>query len=56
LEEEIAQLEEKMTQSDFYDSPDSEKEMKRYATLKEQLVEEMEKWEAATLELEEYEN
>ncbi len=55
-EEEIAHLEKKMAQAEFYESPDAEKEMGRYASLKEQLEQEMENWEAASLELEEYEH
>lgn len=56
LEEELAQLETKMADPDFYESPKAEQETIRYSELKKELESEMENWEEATLELEQYEN
>ncbi|MEL7119557.1 MAG: ABC-F family ATP-binding cassette domain-containing protein [Bacteroidota bacterium] len=53
LEEKIAKVEAEMADARFYESPDSEKKMKQYSNMKKELDEVMERWEEATIELEE---
>ena len=53
LEEKIAKVEAEMADASFYESPDSEKKMKEYSEMKKELDEVMERWEEATIELEE---
>ncbi len=55
MEAEIAAVEARMAESDFYESADCEETLKRYATLKRQLEEAMEAWEEAQMKLEAFE-
>jgi len=55
LEEQIAKFEEKMADSNFYGSAESDTVMAAYKQAKKDLDSAMEEWEALTLELEDYE-
>ncbi len=52
LEAEIAALEARMAEADFYEQPDHEDRLRHYGALKRQLEEAMEVWEEAQLKLE----
>ncbi len=51
LEADIAKIETKMAAPDFYTSPDSDKELKKYNTLKEELSQVYGEWEKAVEQL-----
>ena len=51
LEADIAKIEAKMAGPDFYSSPDSDKELKKYSTLKEELSRVYGEWEQAVEQL-----
>lgn len=55
LEAEIAKMEALMAEESFYEKPNYAEEMKKYNGKKEELESVMEEWEAAQMELEEYE-
>lgn len=55
LEAEIAKMEALMAEESFYEKPNYAEEMKKYNGKKEELGSVMEEWEAAQMELEEYE-
>lgn len=55
LESEIARFEAKMTDPGFYEQADADAQLKQYGQLKADLEAVMEEWEAAQLELDQYE-
>lgn len=52
LEKQVAEIEKEMGKDDFYTRADNQKVLDKYNALKKELESEMEKWELATMELE----